>query len=172
MTGDCSAKRDYWFETPAKVTIFHDGSNDENCHENKTISDIEYPNWYCSSPKWTYPVGLLGMVITAMSMSLRAGLPSKLTAQWFDANEYDIANSLASLGKPFGTMITCLATPFIAKEPSDLSHLLIYFAIPVFLSFIGSLFIRQEGCKNEVKKQSFKALVGVLINRLRMYFLD
>ena len=95
-------------------------------------------------------------------MALRAGLPTKLTAQWFEPNEFDIGNSLASLAKPLGTMITCLLAPFIAKEPSDLLYLLIYFAIPVFLSFVGSLFIRQEGFNNKVIEQSFKVLVVVL----------
>ena len=87
-------------------------------------------------------------------------MPSKLTAQWFELNDYDIANSLASLADPLGTMIACLFAPFIAKEPSDLLHLQIYFAIPVFLSFAGSLLIRQEGYKNEVNEQSFKELVA------------
>ena len=97
-------------------------------------------------------------------MSFRAGLPSKLTAQWFEPYEYDIANSLASLADPLGTMITCLLAPFIAKEPSDLLYLQIYFAIPVFVSFAGSLFIRQEGFNNEINKQSFKELVVMFIH--------
>ena len=94
-------------------------------------------------------------------MALRAGIPTKLTAQWFEPNEYDIANSLASLAKPLGTLIACLLAPFIAKEPSDLLYLLLYFAIPVVLSFIGSLFIQQEGYSNKVNQQSFKDLVVV-----------
>lgn len=84
------------------------------------------------------------MIITGIAKALRAGMPTKLTAQWFEPNEYDVANSLA---------------PFIAKEPSDLSNLRIDFAIPVFLSFIGSLFIRQEGYDFKVSEQSFKELV-------------
>ena len=86
-------------------------------------------------------------------------MPTKLTAQWFEPNEYDVANSLASLAQPLGAMMTCLLAPFIAKEPSDLSNLRIDFAIPVFLSFIGSLFIRQEGYDFKVSEQSFKELV-------------
>ena len=102
------------------------------------------------------------MIISSIAIGLRAGMPTKLTAQWFEPNEYDIANSLASLAQPLGTMMTFLLAPFIAKEPSDLFYLLIYFAIPVFLSFIGSLFIRQEGYNSKVNQQSFKALVAVL----------
>ena len=49
-------------------------------------------------------------------MSFRTGLPSKLTAQWFEPNEYDIANSMASLADPLGTMIACLFAPFIALK--------------------------------------------------------
>ena len=97
-------------------------------------------------------------------------MPTKLTAQWFEPNEYDIANSLASLAQPLGTMMTFLLAPFIAKEPSDLSYLLSYFAIPVFLSFIGSLFVRQEGYNIKVSEQSFKELVVVLIEPLRHIF--
>ena len=106
------------------------------------------------------------MLITAIAKAFRAGMPTKLTAQWFEPNEYDIANSLASLAHPLGTLITCLLAPFIAKEPSDLFYLLIYFAIPVFLSFIGSIFIRQEGYNIKVSKQSFKELVVVLIRMI------
>ena len=114
------------------------------------------------------------MIITSIAVALRAGIPTKLTAQWFKPNEYDIANSFASLAAPLGTMMTCLLAPFIAKEPSDLLYLLSYFAIPVFLSFVGSLFIRQEGYNNKVNQQSFKALVvfqikiGIFILIFRM----
>ena len=104
------------------------------------------------------------MIITSIAVALRAGMPSKLTAQWFEPNDYDIANSLASLADPLGTMIACLFAPFIAKEPSDLLHLQIYFAIPVFLSFAGSLLIRQEGYKNEVNEQSFKEMVAIILH--------
>jgi len=127
------------------VTAFHDGSSHENCQNNTT--DVEYSNWYCPSPKWGYPVALVGMIISSIANALRAGLPSKLTAQWFEPNEYDIANSLTSLSDPLGSMITFLIVPFIVKDPSDMSDLQIYFAIPVFLFFIGKLFIRQEGYK-------------------------
>ena len=147
---------------PLLATIFHDGSNYESCYQNKSIADIEYLNWYCPSPEWGYPVALFGMIITSIAVGLRAGLPSKLTAQWFEPKEYDIANSLASLADPLGTMIICLLAPFVAKEPSDLWYLQVYFAIPVFLSFAGSLFIRQEGYKTDIKEQSFKVLVVIL----------
>ena len=210
----------YFFETPVKVTIFHDGSNIENCDYNKTFPDVDYPSqgsseirtevfrnfskilvfglfpvgtvrnfcqflkillfdgplrtvvrrsvdpyvsWHCPSPEWGYPVAVFSMVLVSISASFRAGLPSKLTAQWFEPNEYDIANALASLADSFGTMIIYLLVPFVAKEPSDLLYLQVYFAIPVFLSFVGSLFIRQEGYKNEVNEQSIKVSVGFLI---------
>ena len=102
------------------------------------------------------------MVITSIAMGLRSGLPTKVTAQWFKPKEYDIANTFASLADPLGTMITCLLAPFVAKEPSDLWYLQVYISIPVCLSFIGSLFIRQEGYENEINKQSFKVLVVVM----------
>ena len=146
---------------PDLATIFHDGSTAENCDYKKT--DVEYPDWYCPTPKWGYPLALFGMITTSIAKALRLGMPTKLTAQWFEPNEYDIANSLASLAQPLGTMMTFLLAPFIAKEPSDLSYLLSYFAIPVFLSFIGSLFVRQEGYNIKVSEQSFKELVVVLI---------
>ena len=95
-------------------------------------------------------------------MGLRSGLPTKVTAQWFKPKEYDIANTWASLADPLGTMITCLLAPFVAKEPADLWYLQVYISIPVFLSFIGSLFITQEGYENKINKQSFKVLVVVL----------
>ena len=101
-------------------------------------------------------MALFGMIVSSIANALRAGLPSKLTAQWFQSNEYDVANSIASLADPLGTMITFLIAPLIAKEPSNLLHYQVYFAIPVFLSFIGSLFIRAEGYNNEVRDQSFK----------------
>ena len=103
------------------------------------------------------------MILVAISASFRAGLPSKLTAQWFDPNEYDITNALACAADPIGTLIIFLVVPLVAKEPSDLLYLQVYFAIPVFLSFIGSLFIRQEGYKNEVNEQSMKVSVSSLI---------
>ena len=73
--------RDYWFATPAKATIFHDGSNDENCDRNKTLPDVDYPSWHCPAPEWGYPVAVFSMILTSISASFRAGLPSKLTAQ-------------------------------------------------------------------------------------------
>ena len=149
-------------DTPILATAFHDGSNYESCHKNQSIADVEYSNWYCPSPGWGYPVALLGMVITSIAMGLRSGLPTKVTAQWFKPKEYDIANTFASLADPLGTMITCLLAPFVAKEPSDLWYLQVYISIPVCLSFIGSLFIRQEGYENEINKQSFKVLVVVM----------
>ena len=152
---------------PNIATIFHDGSNDDNCERN--ISDADYPNWHCPAPEWGYPVVIFSMILVSISASFRAGLPSKIAAQWFDPNEYDIANALASSADAFGTMITFLLVPFVAKEPSDLLYLQVYFAIPVFLSFIGSLFIRQEGYKNEVNKQSFKVLVVALIKLFHSY---
>ena len=103
------------------------------------------------------------MILTAISAAFRAGLPSKLTAQWFEPNEYDIANTVASIADVFGTFIIYLLVPFVTKEPSDLIFLQVYFAIPVFLSFVGSLFIRQEGYKNEVNAQSIKVMVVSLI---------
>ena len=146
---------------PEIATFFHDGSDDENCDRN--ISDVDFPNWHCPSPEWGYPVAVFSLVLVSISASFRAGLPSKLTAQWFEPNEYDIANALASLADSFGTMIIYLLVPFVAKEPSDLLYLQVYFAIPVFLSFVGSLFIRQEGYKNEVNELSIKVSVGFLI---------
>ena len=103
------------------------------------------------------------MMLISISASFRAGLPSKLTAQWFKPNEYDIVNALASLADVFGTMIIFLIVSFVAKEPSDLLYMQVYIAIPVFLSFIGSLFIMREGYKNEVNEQSMKVSVSSLI---------
>ena len=103
------------------------------------------------------------MAITSIPNAVSAGLPTKLTAQWFQPNEFDLANSLTSSAAILGTMITCIVAPLVVKEPSDLLHYQVYFAIPVFLSFIGSLFIRQEGYNKDVNKQSFKELVVTLI---------
>ena len=148
------------------MTIFHDGANDENCDKNKTFPDADYPSWHCPSPEWGYPVVVFSMILTSISSSFRAGLPSKLTAQWFEPNEYDIAQTLTSLADAFGTMIIFLLVPFVAEEPSDLLYLQVYFAIPVFLSFIGSLFIMREGYKNEVNEQSMKVSVSSIIELL------
>ena len=144
---------------PNRGTIFHDGSDSQNCAYNKT--DVEFTNWFCPSPKWGYPVALFGMAINSIPNAVRAGLPTKITALWFKPNEYDIANSLTSAADAFGTMIICIIAPLIVKEPSDLLRYQVYFAIPVFLSFIGSLFIRQEGYNKDVNKQSFKELVVI-----------
>ena len=146
---------------PDLATIFHDGSNYQNCAYNET--DVEFTNWYCPSPKWGYPLALFGMAINSIPNAVRAGLPTKLTAQWFQPNEYDLANSLSSSADTLGTMITFILGPIVVKEPSDLLHYQVYSAIPVFLSFIGSLFIRQEGCNKDVNKQSFKEIVVTLI---------
>ena len=146
---------------PDSATIFHDGSNYQNCAYNET--DVEFTNWHCSSPEWGYPVALFAMAIISVPNAVRAGLPTKIAAQWFQPNEYDLANSLTSSADTLGTMITCVVAPFIVKEPSDLSNYQLYFAIPVFISFIGSLFIRQEGYNKDVNKQSFKELVVTLI---------
>ena len=143
-----------YVRNPEIATIFHDGLDDENCDKN--ISDVDYPNWNCPSPQWGYPVAIFSMILVAISASFRAGLPSKLTAQWFDPNEYDIANALACAADPIGTLIIFLVVPLVAKEPSDLLYLQLYFSIPVFLSFIGSVFITREGYKNEVNDQSMK----------------
>ena len=155
---------------PDQATIFHDGSDDENCDRN--ISDVDYPNWHCPSPEWGYPVAVFSMILISISASFRAGLPSKLTAQWFEPNEYDIVNALASLADVFGTMIIFLIVPFVAKEPSDLLYLQVYFAIPVFLSFIGSLFIMREGYKNEVNEQSMKVSVSSLIKFIQKAYIQ
>ena len=153
----------YWFSVynSESATIFHDGSNYQNCAYNET--DVEFTNWYCSSPQWAYPVALFGSAITSVPNAVRAGLPTKIAAQWFQPNEYDLANSLTSSADALGTLITGVAVPFIVKKPSDLLHYQVYFAIPVFLSFIGSLFIRQEGYNKDVNKQSFKERVVSLI---------
>ena len=101
-------------------------------------------------------MAMFGVIVSSIANALRTGLPSKLTAQWFQSNEYDVANSIASLAEPLGAMITFLIAPLIAKEPSNLLYYQIYLAIPVFLSFIGSFFIRAEGYNNKVRDQSFK----------------
>ena len=103
------------------------------------------------------------MAINSIPNAVRAGLPTKIAAQWFKPNEYDLANSLTSSADALGTMIICIVAPLIVKEPSDLLHYQGYFAIPVFLSFIGSIFIRQEGYNKDINKQSFKELVVTLI---------
>ena len=112
------------------------------------------------------------MVLISISASFGAGLPSKLTAQWFEPNEYDIVNALASLADAFGTLIIFLVLPLVAKEPSDLLYLQVYFAIPVFLSFIGSLFIMREGYKNEVNEQSMKVSVSSLIKFIQKAYIQ
>lgn len=103
------------------------------------------------------------MALNSIPNAVRAGLPTKLTAQWFQPNEYDLANSLSSSADTLGTMITFILAPIVVKEPSDLRHYQVYSAIPVFLSFIGALFIRQEGYNKDSNKQSFKEIVVTLI---------
>ena len=99
------------------------------------------------------------MALNSIPTAVRTGLPTKIAAQWFQPNEYDLANSLASSADLIGPLITYIIAPIIVKEPSGLLHYQVYSAIPVFLSFIGSLFIRQEGYNKDINKQSFKELV-------------
>ena len=105
---------------------------------------------------------LFGNAILSIGGVVRAGMPSKLAAQWFEPTEYDIATSIGSSAGPFGTVITFLLAPFIVKEPADVSYLLVYFAIPIFLAFLGSLFIRRDGFSSKAKEQSFKERVVAL----------
>ena len=112
---------------------------------------------------------MFGNIITSVGTSIIGGLPSKLAAQWFKPTEYDIANSLACTAAPFGTIITFIAAPFIAKEPDDLLYLQVFFAIPIFLAFIGSLFIKRDGYNSKVTNQSFKVMVAELIDFSNLY---
>ena len=128
------------------------------CFGNGTIADIEYQNWYCPIPNWGYVVELFGSVIISIGWSVICLLATKLVATWFEPNEYDIANSLASMSQIFGTIVSFLVAPLIVKEPVDLSYLQIYFAIPIIISFIGSLFIRRDLQINNLTEKSFKAL--------------
>ena len=98
-------------------------------------------------------------MIVSIGGSAIGGLPTKLAAQWFEPKEYDIANSLASSAGPFGTILVGLLTPFIVKEPADLSNMQFYFSIPIFLAFIGSLMIRRNGYIIQVNERSFKEQV-------------
>ena len=79
-------------------------------------------------------------------------LPTKLTADWFEPREYDIANSLASSAGVFGTMMSGILAPLIAKEPADLSYLHVNFSIPIFFGFIGTIFIRHDGYNSKVRQ--------------------
>ena len=88
-----------------------------------------------------------------------SGLPTKLTAEWFEPREYDIANSVATSARVFGTMMSGILAPLIAKEPADLSYLHVNFSIPIFLGFTGSLFIRHDGYNSKVREQSIKEQV-------------
>ena len=134
-------------------TMFHDGSKIENC-PNQT--DAENSDWYCGAPSWCYPVAIVGTAMAAVGQPFMLVLPTKLAAQWFNPDERDIANSIAALANPLGIMVASILAPIIVNEPSDLKYLQIYFAIPVLLSFITSLFIRQEGYHLEEKEDSFK----------------
>ena len=114
---------------------------------------------------WNFYVALFGRMINAISSGLRQCLSTKLTAEWFSPCEHDTVNSLATLADPFGTTLAFLIIPFIAKEPSDLLYLQVYTLVPVILSFIGSLFIKQEGFNAEVRDQCFKdEIVAIAVN--------
>ena len=137
--------------------MFHDGSVIENCpNQSIYIIDEDVPDWLCAAPSWSYPVAIVGTAIAAIGQPFMLVLPTKLAAQWFDPAERDIANSIAALANPLGIMVASILAPIIVNEPSDLKYLQIYFGIPVLLSFITSLFIRQEGNHLEEKEDSFK----------------
>ena len=131
----------------------------------------DFPEWYCPSLKWNFYVALFGRTITAISIGFRRCLSTKLTAEWFSPCEYDTVNSLASLADPFGITLAFLIVPFFAKEPSDLFNLQLYTLVPIILSFIGSLFIRQEGFNAEVRDQCLKEqIVALAVHRLLLVF--
>ena len=136
--------------------MFHDGSNIDNCPEPTIYQSDNDLNWLCGAPSWCYFVAIVGTAIAAVGQPFMLVLPTKLAAQWFDPHERDIANSIAALANPLGIMVASILAPIIVNEPSDLKYLQIYFAIPVVLSFITSLFIRQEGYHLEEKEDSFK----------------
>ena len=135
------------------ATMFHDGSKIEYC---SIQTEQENSEWFCGAPGWCYPVAIVGTAVAAIGQPFMLVLPTKLAAQWFNPDERDIANSIAALANPLGIMVASILAPIIVKEPSDLKYLQIYFAIPVLLSFITSLFIRQEGYHLEEKEDSFK----------------
>lgn len=119
----------------------------------------DFPEWYCPSPDWNYKFALIGSAISSIGYGFGAAVPSKLTAEWFSQSEYDLVNSLASLADSLGAMLAFLILPFIAREPSNLLHVHLFIVIAIVLSFIGSLFIKQEGYNFEVRDQSVKAQI-------------
>lgn len=110
---------------------------------------------------WNYIIALFRSAITSISLGFRSCLPSKLAAEWFSQSERDTVNSLASLADPLGTMLAYLIVPFIAKEPTDLWNFQVYIVVPLLLTFIGSLFINQEGYNFEVRDHSLKKKVAI-----------
>ena len=138
-------------------TLFHDGSKNEHCEKDSPI-DSEFPDWYCSAPIWSYYMALFGNVIISVGAGLKCGLPSKLAAQWFEPREKDLANSIASLADSLGVMMACLLSPIIAKEPSDLKYLQIYFAILAYFAAFCTGFIRKEGYIMKLQEMSFKVI--------------
>ena len=136
-------------------TLLHDGSNNKSCHKNITM-DADFIDWYCPAPNWNYYVALLGNVIISFGAGLKCGMPSKLSAQWFQPWEKDLANSIASLADTLGVMLACLLSPIIAKEPSDLKFVQIFFAIPAYVAAICTCFIRTEGYILNREEMSFK----------------
>jgi len=143
------------------ATLFHDGSNYDDCKQsiNGIVIDADFPEWYCPSLDWNYKIALIGSAIASVGKGFGAAVPSKLTAEWFSQSEYDLVNSLASLADSLGAMLAFLILPFIAKEPSNLLHIQLYIEIAIALSFIGSLFIKQEGYNFEVRDQSLKGQI-------------
>lgn len=144
-------------------TMFHDGSNIENCPDSPgPIMANENVDWLCAAPAWCYPVAIVGTAVAAIGQPFMLVLPTKLAAQWFYPAERDIANSIAALANPLGIMVASILAPIIVNDPPDLKYLQIYFAIPVLLSFITSLFIRQEGYHIDDKEDSFKTRLTLL----------
>ena len=123
--------------------------------------EINFPKWYCPSLDRNYIIALFGSAITSISLGFRSCLPSKLAAEWFSQRERDTVNSLASLADPLGTMLAYLIVPFIVKEPTDLWNFQVYIVVPLLLTFIGSLFINQEGYNFEVRDHSSKEKVAI-----------
>ena len=138
-------------------TLFHEGTNNEFCQKNITI-DPDFPDWYCPAPNWSYYVALFGNVLMSIGAGLKCGLPSKLASQWFESNERDLANSIASLADTLGIMLACLLSPLFVKKPSDLKKLEIYFAIPAYIGSFGTLFIQKEGYILKPEEMSFKVI--------------
>ena len=139
-------------------TLFHDGSKNENCDKDSPV-DAEFPDWYCSAPIWSYYVALFGNLIISFGAGLKCGLPSKLASQWFEPWEKDLANSIASLADSLGVMLACLLSPIIAKQPSDLKYLQIYFAISAYFAAFCTALIRKEGYILKLQEMSFKVMI-------------